>query len=202
MARTRGLLWFGPAGAALFVVVFLVDDEVKPNYDPARDLVSEAAIGAGGWVQIASFVVTGCLLGLSSVALSRTAGRWTGILVGIVAASLAAAGVFVSDPVPHDRATWHGVAHNIVSVVVFASLSAACFVAASWRPTASWRRYCRATGVAVPILFLTAGAVASTGGLWQRLTIVVGWCWLAVLSLRALRTPASVLRPVLSRDRG
>lgn len=186
----RGLLWFGVAGAVSFVVVILINDEVKPNYDPVRDFVSEAAIGAGGWVQIASFLVTGCFLALSAAALVRTAGRWTGILVGVVGVGLAVAGVFVSDPVPHDRATWHGIAHNIASVVVFASLSAACFVAARWRSTPRWRWYCRVTGAAVPILFVTTGAFANTSGLWQRLTIAVGWSWLAVLSLRAIRSPA------------
>jgi hypothetical membrane protein len=192
MARTRELSWLGAAGAISFVVVFLVNDAVRPNYDPVRDFVSEAAIGAGGGVQITSFIVTGCLLAFSSAALSATVGRWTGILVALVGVSLVAAGVFVSDPAPHDQATWHGIAHNMASVVVFASLSAACFVAARWRSTPGWRWYCRATGFAVPILFVTAGADANTSGLWQRLTIVAGWSWLAVLSVRALRSPASV----------
>jgi hypothetical membrane protein len=192
MARTRGLLWLGAAGAISFVVVFLINDAVRPNYDPVRDFVSEAAIGAGGWVQIANFIFTGCLLVFASAALSATAGRWTGILVALVGVSLVAAGVFVSDPAPRDRATWHGIAHNVASVVVFASLSAACFVAARWRSTPSWRWYSGATGFALPIMFVTAGADANTSGLWQRLIIVAGWSWLAVLSLRALRSPASV----------
>jgi hypothetical membrane protein len=187
MVAPRRLLLGGAGGAVSFVVVFLVNDAIKPGYEPMRDFVSEAAIGRGGWVQIANFLVTGVLLMASAVALSRTAGAWTGRLVGFVGAGLAAAGVFVSDAVPHDHATWHGIAHNVVSVFVFGSLTLACFTAARWRPTPGWRRYCGSTGVAVPVLFVAAGAVADTSGLWQRLTIVVGWSWLAVLELRARR---------------
>lgn len=187
MPRLRGSLWCCTAGAVLFVAAFLVNDAIKPNYEPARDFVSEAAIGPGGWVQVTNFVVAGTLLAISSLSLSRTVTRWTGRLVGMAGLGLVAAGVFVSDPVPQDEATWHGLTHNIVSVIVFTSLSAAAFTAARWRPTPSWRRYCVATGIAVPVLFVLAGGVTGTSGLWQRLTIVVGWSWLAVLGLRAMR---------------
>ncbi|SNY68328.1 DUF998 domain-containing protein [Paractinoplanes atraurantiacus] len=185
MSRERALLFGGAWGAGLFVAVVFVNDAVKPGYEPVRDFVSEAAIGAGGWVQIANFVVAGTLLALSGVALARVVGRWTGVLVGVVGVGLIAAGVFVSDPVPQDESAWHGVVHNVVSVMVFAALTGACFTAARWRPTAGWRWYCRVTGVAVPVLFVTAGAVTNTSGFWQRVTIVVGWAWLVVLNLRA-----------------
>ncbi|MFG1997445.1 DUF998 domain-containing protein [Actinoplanes sp. NPDC048988] len=187
MSRERVLLLGGAWGAGLFVAVFLANDAVKPGYEPARDLVSEAAIGAGGWVQVVNFVVAGGLLAGSSFALSRVVGRWTGILVRVVGAGLVAAGVFVSDPVPQERVSWHGVIHNVVSVAVFSALSAACFTAACWRATTAWRWYCRVVGVAVPVLFVTTGAVTNSGGVWQRLTIVAGWSWLVVLNLRAAR---------------
>ena len=191
MVRERGLLWSGIAGAVSFVVVFLVDGAVKPDYDAVRDPVSEAAIGRGGWVQIANFILTGTLLAFSAVALRQTVGSSTAFTVTLVGVSLVCAGVFVSDPVPHEHATWHGVAHNVVSVIVFGALAVGCFVAARWRPTPSWRRYCRATGIAVPVLFVIAGGVENTAGLWQRLTIVVGWSWLVVLNYRALTSSNS-----------
>jgi len=187
MRKLRGMHWCGVAGAAGFVLVFLLNDAVKPNYEPIRDFVSEAAIGPGGWVQITNFLVAGALLTVSSVALSRAVSRWTGRLIGIYGVCLAAAGVFVADPVPSDRGTWHGLAHNLVSLVVFAALTAACFTASRWRPTPTWRWYCYATGVAVPVLFVITGAVSGTTGLWQRLCIVVGWTWLVALHLRAMR---------------
>jgi hypothetical membrane protein len=179
-------------GVVSFVIVFLVDGAVKPNYDVLRDLVSEAAIGRDGWVQIASFILTGLSLALSALALRQTVGVPTASAVMLIGIGLICAGFFVSDPVPHEHATWHGVAHNVFSVIVFVSLSVGCFVAARWRPTPSWRRYCRATGIAVPVLFVIAGGMENTAGLWQRLTIVVGWSWLAVLNYRALTSPIPV----------
>ena len=188
MVRISRMLWCGTSGAVSFIAVFLINDMMKPNYDPICDFVSEAAIGEGGWVQIANFLTAGTLLAVSSFALSRTVSRWTGRLVGVVGAGLVCAGVFVTDPVPHDHTTWHGTVHNVVSILVFVCLSLACFPTARWRPSRSWRLYCHATGIAVPTLFVTAGAFASTSGLFQRATIVVGWSWLAMLGLRAARS--------------
>jgi hypothetical protein len=35
----RGLLWCGAVGSVLFIVIFLISDAVKPDYDPVRDAV-------------------------------------------------------------------------------------------------------------------------------------------------------------------
>jgi uncharacterized protein DUF998 len=131
--------------------------------------------------------VSGALIAASSFALARTVNAGTGRLIGVFGLSLIGAGVFVSDPMPHDQATGHGIAHTVFSFVTFGSLAAACFTAARWRPAPRWRRYCRLTGAAVPVLFVVAGGVAGTSGLWQRLAIVIGWSWLVMLGLRAMR---------------
>jgi hypothetical membrane protein len=199
MAKRRDLLGCGVAGAASFVLIIIVNDALRPHYEPMRDFVSEAAIGRHGWVQIANFVTSGMLITASSPALSRAVNAWTGRLVRIFGTSLTLAGVFVSDPVPHEKTTWHGNAHNVVSVFVFASLTLACFTAARWRPTPGWRWYCVLTGIAVPALFVAAGAASGTAGLWQRLSIIVGWTWLMVLELRAMRDP---LNPTSQASRG
>jgi hypothetical membrane protein len=189
--RQRNLLWCAAAGAALFIFTFLVNDALKPGYEPTRDFVSEAAIGPGGWVQIGNFLVTGALIAASSAAISRSVNTWSGRLTGVFGVSLVLAGIFVTDPAPHDHATWSGTAHNVVSLIAFASLTATCFTAAQWRPTGLWRWYCVLSGTAVPVLFVIAGAASDTSGLWQRLSIMVGWTWLAVLALRALPIAAS-----------
>jgi hypothetical membrane protein len=187
---TRFLLWCGVIGGPLFVVVFLVNDRIRDNYDPVRDFVSEAAIGAGGWLQIANFLVTGALAVAFAVAARRSVTPWTGALIAVFGVALIVAGIFVSDPTPHTTRTTHGIVHDIVSAFVFGSLAAAAFVAARWRPATAWRWYCRAVGVAVPVLFVLAGGVESITGVFQRLAIGVGFTWLAVLALRALRAPA------------
>ena len=181
----RGLLWCGVVGGPLFVVVFLLNDRVRDDYDPVRDFVSEAAIGPGGWVQITNFVVTGVLMIAFALAVSRAVTAWTGRLVGLFGFGLISAGIFVSDPVPTSAPTWHGAAHNAVSLVVFVALPAACFTAARWLRTPAWSWYCRAVGVAVPVLFVLAGGSEEASGVFQRLCIAIGWTWLATLGLRA-----------------
>lgn len=181
----------GAAGAALFILLVLVNDVVKPDYDPVRDAVSEAQIGRGGWLQITNFIVSGLLIAASSVAVSRAVSRWTGRLVALAGVGLTLAGVFVSDPVPTDDTTWHGLVHNIAGTLSSAALILACFTAARWRPTTRWRGYCIAVGLAMPIVFLIGVAAPDTLGIWQRLTNLLGWTWLIVLELRAAghRTP-------------
>ncbi|WP_432829107.1 DUF998 domain-containing protein [Dactylosporangium sp. CA-092794] len=178
----------GAAGAALFILLFLVNDVVKPGYDPVRDAVSEAEIGRGGWLQITNFIVSGLLIAGSSVAVSRAVSRWTGRLVALVGAGLTLAGVFVSDPVPTNQNTWHGIIHDIVGTLSSAALIIACFTAARWRPTARWRGYCILVGVAMPVVLMIGVAAPETLGIWQRLTNLLGWTWLTTLELRAARS--------------
>jgi hypothetical protein len=190
VTKTRRSLACGVAGALLFIAVVLVNGVVKPDYDPVRDFVSEGAIGRGGWLQITNFVISGALLTVFSFGLRRTVSRWTAWLVRTSAISLVAAGVFVSDPVPSDATTVHGTVHNLVSLVVFGALTAACFTAARWRPTRMWRAYCVLTGIAIAVLFVLAGSADPTDGvpgLFQRASIVAGWTWLALLAVRTLR---------------
>ncbi|MFF0345192.1 DUF998 domain-containing protein [Kribbella sp. NPDC004875] len=186
MSALRGLLWCGVVGPVLFIVLFLVNDAIKPGYDPVRNAVSEAAIGSGGWLQSTNFIVSGLLIAASSAAITRVVGRWAGALVGVTGAGLALAGVFVSDPVPVEQVSWHGMIHNVAGTASSAALVITCFVAARWRPTSQWRWYCLAVGVSVPLIFVVALGADGTLGIWQRLSNLIGWTWLAVVALRAL----------------
>ena len=194
MARVKVLLWCGLVGGPLFLAVFLLNDRFKADYDPVRDYVSEASIGPGGWVQIANFLVTGALVVAFSLAARRVVSRWTGILLTLFGAGLMLAGVFVTDPAPYGHRTPHGIAHDLISLVVFTSLPAAAFTAARWRPTRLWRAYCYAVGISIPILLAIFTASSTAGGVFQRLTITVAMTWCAALALRALKT-LSPVRP-------
>jgi hypothetical membrane protein len=172
----------GAIGAALFVVVFLVDGSVHAGYDPIRDTVSELAIGPGGWIQVASFIVTGLLMIAFATTLRQALdSTWAAILIGLYGAGLVVSGVFVTDPVPSSTPTVHGTGHNLVSLVVFGGLTAASFVVARHR----WALLSRIVGVLVPLFFVLMGAVGGPAtGLLQRIAIVVGWAWVAFVSIR------------------
>jgi len=53
--------WAGIIGPALFVAVFIMEGWLRPGYDPLSMAVSELSLGERGWIQVASFLVTGAL---------------------------------------------------------------------------------------------------------------------------------------------
>jgi hypothetical membrane protein len=210
---TRALLVCGPAGAALFVAVFLVDGATRPGYDPTYHPVSALSLGDRGWVQIANFVVSGLLLtafaaGLRRVVRAGRASVWGPLLLGGFGIALALSGVFVMDPtrgyppgIPVDAtgASWQYAVHDGAGIVVFLSLPVACFVVArrfAARPRPGWVLYCVATGLAGLALFVWFGVAWEADhprtGLIQRVMIIVDLTWVAALGLWLLfaRSPA------------
>lgn len=197
----------GFVGAPLFVIVFAVEGVRRPSYDWLRQPVSTLALGEAGWVQRANFLVTGLLF------LAFAAGLWIGpethwvaLLVGLCAIGLGGAGVFSSDPVggyPDDmpaapKATVAGALHLIGTLLAVVSLAAACFVAlarlvADGAP--GWAVYSGLSGALVLVLFVFYGqAMGATGGvgrfagLIERLCVIVGWAWIAVVALQLFTT--------------
>lgn len=205
-ATTSALLWAGAAGAALFVVVALIEGALRPGHDPASMPVSALSLGDRGWVQIASFVLTGvcmlaCATGVGMALPAEMPGRWWSVaLFAVFGAGMIASGVFVMDPPPGvigngaDSAadvvgvrTWHGAAHDVAGFVVFLSLAAGLLTLGASIAGAGWGDriglVSLATGAAVLVLFAafvaTSVAAPHVAGLVQRILIVVGWSGLA-----------------------
>lgn len=208
----KRLLVCGVIGPLLFIVVFLLEGATRPNYSAWHHFVSSLSQGERGWMQIANFMVCGMLIFCFAIGLRRVlypgkGSTWGPILLGSFGLGLIGAGVFVTDTVlgyPPDaptNATLHGMLHDLVSLVVFAALPAACFVMArrfsgdpAWR---GWAAYSIATGILVVVFFITAGAFAlpdpnAPAGLFQRISIITGWSWIAMLALRLMRQPAPI----------
>ncbi|MGW0245628.1 DUF998 domain-containing protein [Nocardia goodfellowii] len=68
-----------------------------PGYDPSRHPVSGLALGPGGWVQTAGFVVCG-VLGLVFVTVLWWDSESTAILVALWAIGMIGAGCFATGP--------------------------------------------------------------------------------------------------------
>jgi hypothetical membrane protein len=189
---------------AVFVVSFLVQGALRPGYDPLRHPVSSLVLGSpAGWVQIVTFVVTGGLVAAYAGALARSgAGRWTPILLAAVGIGLVGAGIFPTDPIngyppgapdPAPR-TAAGQLHDLFSTPVFTALPAAALVLGarfSRVDERTWAGYSRLTAALFWVCFglSSAGfagvpALVPTGGLWQRLSLVIGLGWLAATALR------------------
>ncbi|MGN9843934.1 DUF998 domain-containing protein [Nonomuraea sp. H19] len=221
-SATSAYLLCGAIGGPLFVIAFLLEGATRADYDPLRHPVSSLALGPYGWTQVANFVITGLLMFLFAIGLRRglhAVGRrstWGPLLVGAYAMGLVGAGVFVTDPVSgYPRGTpaqgvhtWHGILHDFpFSLLVFAALTGACFVFArrfaGWGER-GWALYSAATGALVAIGFFLSGqafaqvaGLAEIGGLLQRLTIAVGWAWLALLAVHLRNAGSPALAPAV-----
>jgi hypothetical membrane protein len=216
-ADRRALLWCGAIGAPLFVVVFVIEDSVpsiRPaGYHPLRHAVSLLAIGPLGWMQVASFVVSGLLLFAFAVGLRQALrgyldGISAPVLVGLIGIGLVGAGVFTTDPFGgyppgtptiSGRPDWtiHGALHQVFSLLVFLGLPAACCVI-GYRFARAGRKgwACYSIGTAVVVLtlfvlfsrgFAQHSTFVSIGGLLQRLTLITGLTWIAALALHLIR---------------
>ncbi|MFT3697760.1 MAG: DUF998 domain-containing protein [Kofleriaceae bacterium] len=194
------MIWCGVVGPVVFMLVALIEGAMRPGYRPWRNFVSQLALGERGWVQTTNFVVSGILGLVFAVGLARTShGIAFPVLFGIFGLGLIASGVFPCDPglgyPPGAPPTWprtasrSGNLHNLGGALTFGSVIVASFVAAA-RSADGYRIYSIATGIAVPILFVATGALATRGagdppiGLVQRLAIGIGWTWMAVFALR------------------
>jgi hypothetical protein len=208
----KALLACGPIAASLFVFTFLVEGGTRANYNPLRYPISSLSIGDLGWMQICNFLITGFLLVVFSFGLRNAVklsmGKSKGpLLVGLVGAGFIGAGICSSDPVygyPEDmplklaQYTIHGHLHDLFSMFVFICLPWACFVFRkqfNMKGEKRWARYSAFTGFAVIIAFILAAigfkqvvGFVNVAGVFQRLTLIIGFAWIAMLPAYFIKT--------------
>jgi hypothetical membrane protein len=161
-----------------------------------------------GWVQIATFVVTGLLFVASAIGLRRALDpatvrgrRWGPLLVGVLGAGMVAAGLFPADPVdgfppgtptgPPSTVSPTGLVHFAVSSVAFVALAAACFVFSRRFAAAGQRGWARLS-LAVGAVFLAswlsvfvfAGAPAANVALAVGIALALIWTGLLAAHVR------------------
>jgi len=212
--RSTRLLLAGGLAPALFVVVILLDGATRPGYQPLHHWGSELSPGDRGWLQITNFIGTGILTVLFAIGLRRVLRPGRGAFVGpaltaIFGICLVIAGVFSTDPVPGyppgntlSPHTLHGVIHNANALPTFAALALAPLVLLrrffrepGWRGFAWYSVVSGVLTLAAFVLAINAESTAqqtghlatSLHGLWQRISIVLGFGWFSVLSVLLLR---------------
>ena len=211
---TRLLIACGAIGPLLFILAFLVESATRPNYSAWHNFVSDLSESNQGWTQITSFLLCGtCVLcfalGLRQVFRSGKGAMWGPLLLGVFGLSLLIAGLFVTDPslgyypagTSSSTQTLHGMIHMANAPVAFGSLTIAIFMLTrrfandpTWR---SWAWYSLITGLFFLGFFIACivtQALDANGllphsptGLLERLAIIIGWGWIALLALRLLR---------------
>ena len=198
-ALTRVLLICGAIAGPFYLAVGLTQAFLRDGFDFGRHPLSVLANGPGGWIQTANFVLTGLMVIAAAVGLGRVPGRRSRGLTFFLSAfglAMIVAAVFPADPLdgfppgtpkgPPETISTTGLIHFAAGGLGFLSLGISCFFAA-W---AMWRRRVSSlallsllSGLAVLIGFF-GGIMSPIGirGIW--FAVVVGWAWLAVLSLR------------------
>jgi uncharacterized protein DUF998 len=138
------------------------------------------------------------------------------LLIGAYALGLLGAGIFVTDPVSGyppgtpdqliEYSSVHAALHDLFSFPAFVGLPIACFVFArrfvGWGQR-GWAIYSTVSGLAFAVMFLLASAgfaqaagLVDLAGLFQRITITIGWSWLTVLAIHLLNARSETLGTV------
>jgi Protein of unknown function (DUF998) len=187
--------WAGMIGSLLFVAVFMLEDLLRSDFNWLSTAASEHSIGPYGWIQIATFVVTGLLF----LAFARGAAREfrdsNGATLGprflvILGWCILLSGPFVAEPAPvtmlSREATWHGTVHGILGAIGFTLMPLSCFVFyrrfrknPQWRPLASWTlAACIVIILAIALLKVAQlGPLRGLVGLFQRIVLVTYFSW-------------------------
>jgi hypothetical membrane protein len=205
------LVIYGVIIGPLFVIAFLVQGALRPDYDPLRHSISTLALGSEfGWVQSLNFIVAGLLMLAFAVSVRQVLrlemrSIWGPLLIGLWGVGLIGAGIFVTDPdigyppgTPYPiQVSMHGALHNLSAGLGFPALVAACLVFARWfavRRERGWAFYSAVSGVVLLITVILASygfrhpeGLGSFGGLFQRIAVICGWGWLAALAIRLLK---------------
>jgi hypothetical protein len=205
----KTLLYAGAAAGPLFVAVVLVEGAARAGYDPIQHPISSLALGEGGWLQTATFLVAGALSLALAVGLARSPGprpRWAAALVGLWGAGLLGTGLFVTDPVNGyppgtpdvPQGTASGQLHNLFALVGAVAFVVAC-VLLRVRGARGWRVASLSTGALFVVTlalasagFGAAGGLVSVGGLFDRIAVFTAWAWLTAMALRTARAGSTI----------
>jgi len=204
---TRILLMCGSIGCVLFIVLFLIQGIIREGYTPLKFPVSSLAIGDAGWVQTLNFLISGLLVFLFAIGFRRATpllkkSVWTSRLIAAVGIGLIGAGLFKTDPVygypttePLALAqfTPTGHLHDVFSIFVFTCAPIVIFKMRRRFTEADrkgWAAYSFLSAISMIGFFMLAGAgfrqtpnLVEFAGVFQRVTIIIGFSWLTALSV-------------------
>ena len=204
---TRSLLGYGVLAGLVFEASIMIQGLTRHGFRIAHHDASLLSNGPLGWIQIATFLVSGAMTiafaaGAHRALAGRTGGTWGPRLFAIYGAALMAAGLLRADPAegfgpgaPAGKAThisWHGAGHLISASIGFTALIVACFVIARYYARDRRRGmaiYSRVTGLA----FLAAFAGVTTGSTSSSIVlpfyggVLIAWIWIAVTSVHLYR---------------
>jgi hypothetical protein len=210
--KTRLLLLCGALAGPLFSIAWLIEGLNRDNYDPMRHPISALSLGEFGWTQIANFIVTGILTLVLAFSLQKAiqlerGKTWIPLLITIVGIGFLGTGFFATDPLSGYPLgtppmllppTLIGSLHLLFASFIL-GLPIACFVMAQLfddQGDRNWAIYSKITAVAFIIVYILAMAgflqvpgLVNYAGLLQRISVIIGLTWMALLPLHLLNSP-------------
>jgi len=194
----RTLLRCGVASGLIFLLIFVIQILIHPEFHFTRSEPSLLSIGSLGWIQIANSVIGGLLVIAGGLGMRRvlrlSKGRgWGPFLIEIFGVGQVGLGVFVADPVGSATSmTFHGTMHLIFEGASFGGLMAACFafvrtfISLGQKP---WAIFSAMIGLLFLAAFFSA-ANASQGAtsipFILNLIFVLSWAWISLFSNQLL----------------
>ena len=204
------LLTGGAIGPVLFVAVVLVSGWTRSGYDPTSMYLSYLSLGPGGWLVIATTVVSGLLILGSALGLRRAmrggrAAGWGPILIGLCGLGVLVAGILVPDfargyppgtPLgPPSNPSFVARSHDVAAGIAMLCVLEAMF-AFAWRfgrepGGRRWALYSRASAVATTVLLLASFIQTDVLGLFELIAIVIASGWVTHIMWRFRRELAA-----------
>jgi len=219
-ARARRLLVCGVVAGPLWVVSVAVQALTRPGFSLARSPASALDLGPWGWVQVATFIVTGVLIIAAGAGARRgvpdgPGRRWIPRLLAVIGAGTIGGGLFHPDPTggyppgtpagASAVASWHGVLHAVCGTTAFIAMVAVCLVFA--RRFAARGRRGMAAGSRIAAVLVAAGAATASaphGSLNLYAGVSIAFLWIAaaitwILTAARPALPAVSDAPALAR---
>ncbi|MEX1071579.1 MAG: DUF998 domain-containing protein [Anaerolineales bacterium] len=199
--------WAGMIASVLFVVTFVAEGQLRPEYDPISMFISELSLGPRGWVQIVNFLLLGILLlvfswGVGVEFRQATSLRFGTLLLALIGIGFLMSAPLVMDPAetPLDQRSLQGNLHHIFGALVFTLMPITCFAFllrfrtdTKWRTLYWWTLVVAVLTTVAAILISIATLPSSTPtrlsewvGLIQRFLIIPFLVWIFIFAL-ALR---------------
>lgn len=207
------LLACGTIGPIMFVIVFLIEDFTRAEFNPFRNLVSQLSLGDKGWINIIGLVLFGILVILFSFGIRYESKDGSKDIASpnmfmVLGIALILGGVFVIDPglgYPPNREpvfSISGLIHQVAGLIVFASFTANCFISAKkLGKEANEQRFkiiSIVSGIIIPASWMAASTMVSLeysgilspapGGLFERVSLIAACIWVVLLSQKLLKT--------------
>ena len=199
---TKTLLLCGTLTGPLFFAVAIVQALTRPGFNIRLNAISQLSLGDLGWIQIASFLLTGllalaCAIGVRRQLKGQKGGTWGALLVGTFGLGLIVAGIFRADPgfgfppgapagpaMPMSGgATLHAVGFflSMLSLIVNCFVFVRRFGSTGQR---GWLVYSVVSAVATVVLIGLTNVLMSWAGVIVALAGAVAFGWVSAVAAR------------------